>query len=127
MIVFVVTATQAFGDVTGTEVKVFTTKPRAEAHAKQREEAAEAGGWPPVTCSITEAEVDGGTESAFLRNAIATIHREVPGCYHCLENMLRLAPVAAQIEFDRLVRYLTDANHRLRPADVMRALARGGR
>lgn len=127
MIVFVVTAKQTLGGIEGAEVKVFTTKPRAEAHARQRVGDAEKGGWPPVTCTITEAEVDGGQESDFLRSAIATIYREVPGRYHCLENVLRLAPVAAHIEFDRLIRYLTDANHRLRPADVMRALARGGR
>jgi hypothetical protein len=127
VIVFIVTTKQTLGGIEGGEVKVFTAKPRAEAHARQRVEDAEKGGWPPVTCNITEAEVEGGVESDFLRSAIATIHREVPGRYHCLENVLRLAPVAAHIEFDRLVRYLSDEARRVRPADVMRFIARGGR
>jgi hypothetical protein len=127
MILFVVTAKQTLGGVEGQEVKVFTSKPRAEAHAKQRVADAEKGGWPPVTVTVAEAGLDGGTESDMLRAAFATIYREVPGRYSCLENVLRLAPLAAHVEFNRIIRFLTDEARHIRPQDVIRALTRGGR
>lgn len=127
MTVFVVTVKQTLGGIEGAEVKVFTSKPRAEAHAKQRVADAEKGGWPLVTPEIVEAEVEGGVDSEMLRSAIATLYREVPGRYSCLENVLRLAPLAAHVEFNRLIRYLTDEARRVTPQDMLRALARGGR
>ena len=44
-----------------------------------------------------------------LRNALATIARELPGQYSALEAVLRDARVAAQIDFARLVRAFEDA------------------
>ena len=60
-----------------------------------------------------------------LRNAMATIHRELPGRYDSLEALLANAEPAVQIEFARLVRTFEDRTHQERREGRKDAWMRG--